>query len=312
MELQLHQLRSFVVVADELHFGRAALRLGLSQPQVSRHVRALEDTLGVPLFIRSARKTALTDAGLALLADARDVLADTDRLQARAAQAGRGGAGRVTVAFVWSTLGAHLPPLVAAAADRHPMIELSVRQLRFVEILPALRRGDIDIAIARRLHEDSEMIEQTLRREPSVLAVPERHELAAREHVSLADLGGLPVIALDRALAPRAYDAIFTAHRERGMEPHVVQHVVSASEALALVSAGIGVYRLPASAAQPYPGVIYLQIEDAPSRVVLIRRPEPPAAAVTAIVELSHELFGDTRGASNNGLRALEVSVAGS
>lgn len=312
MEIQLHQLRSFVTVAEELHFGRAALRLGLSQPQVSRHVRALEDALDVPLFVRSARSTTLTDAGAALLADARGTLSAAEQLRKRAAQAGRGGAGRVTVAFVWSTLGAYLAPLVAAAGERHPMIELSVRQLRFIEIIPALRRADIDLSITRPLHEDSEMIEQTLTREPSLLAIPAGDPLAAQESLPLTQLDGLPLIALERKLAPRAYDAVINATRGLGIELQFVQHVVSAAEALALVSAGIGFYRLPASAAQLHSGVVYRELEGAPSRVVLVRRPEPPPPAITAIVELAKALFADAQGASNHGAGALEVSAAGS
>jgi DNA-binding transcriptional LysR family regulator len=157
----------------------------------------------------------------------------------------------VGVGFVWSTLGAHVAPLVVAAAERHPDIELSICQLRFVEILPALRRGDVDLAIVRSLHEESEMLELILRREPSMLAIPERHPLARRERLELADLDRLPMVALQRDLAPRAYDALMAYVAELGLRLDIVQQTPSPSEALALVSAGIVVYRLPSTAAQP-------------------------------------------------------------
>lgn len=308
--MDLEQLRAFVAVAEELHFGRAALRLGLSQPQVSRRVRGLEDTLGLELFVRTPRRTVLTDAGARLLADARDTLAAADRLRDRARVARRNAAGRVGVGFVWSTLGAHVAPLVVAAADRHPDVELSICQLRFVEIIPALRRGDVDLAIVRALFEDSEMIELTLRHEPSVLAIPERHPLAERETIVLADLHRLPMVALQRDLAPRAYDAVTAQAAELGLELRIVQHTRSPSEGLALVSAGIGVYRLPSSAARPHPGVVYREIEDAASRLVLVRRPEPPSPAVAAVVALATALYSDAENASNNGAAELELSVA--
>ena len=129
MDLELQHLRSFVAVAEERHFGRAALRLGLSQPHVSRHVRALEEALGVALLTRTSRRTDLTDAGRRALEDGRDALAAVERLRARAVAA----PGRVGVAFVWSTLAGFLAPLVAAAADARPRVELSVSQLRLVE-----------------------------------------------------------------------------------------------------------------------------------------------------------------------------------
>jgi len=306
--MELDQLRAFVTVAEELHFGRAALRLGCSQPQVSRRVRALEDALGLQLFVRTPRRTALTDGGARLLEDARDALAAAERLERRAAAAGRSAAGRVVVGFVWSTLGAHVAPLVAAAAERHPEIELSVGQLRFVEIVPALRRGDVDLAIVRALFDASEMIEVTLRHEPSVLALPADHPLTGEDSLRLAHLDELPMVVLQRDLAPTAYDAVTAAAAERGVRLRIVQQTRSPSEALALVSAGIGVYRLPSSAALPHHGVVYREIEDAPTRLVLIRRPEPPAPAVAAIAALASEVFNDADHASNNGAGALELS----
>jgi DNA-binding transcriptional LysR family regulator len=311
MDLGLGRLRCFVVVAEELHFGRAGLRLGLSQPQVSRRISALEDELGVALFVRTPRHTALTDAGGRLLPDARETLAAAERLQARARAAAATPAGRVAVGFVWSTLGACLPPLVAATPERHRDIELSVSQKHFVEIVPALRRGDVDLVIGRTLHERDEMLEVTLRHEPSVLAVPDGHRFAARESVMLTDLDGEPMIALARSLAPALYDAVLQASRRRGLDPVIARQARSPAEALALVSAGLGVYRLPASAALPQAGVTYRELVDAPSRIVMFRRPEPPAPPVAAIADLILELFSDASSTLNNGLNDLEAVAAG-
>jgi DNA-binding transcriptional LysR family regulator len=309
MDLDAGELRAFVTVAEELHFGRAALRLDISQPQVSRRVRALEETLGVELFVRTARRTTLTDAGEMLLLDAREALAGFDRLRARARVVRSGAGGRVSVGFLWSTLSAFLPPLVAAAAERHHDIELSVSQLVFLEMLPSLRSGDVDLVIGRSAREESDIVEETLRREPSVLAMPEGHPFTRQDTLSLAQLDGEPMIAFSRALVASAYDASLAAARERGVEIRIVQHARSAGEALALVSAGLGVYRLPASAVAPYPGVTYREIEDAPARVVLLRRPAPPPPAVAAIAALARDLFTDTPGASNDAATGLEGAL---
>jgi DNA-binding transcriptional LysR family regulator len=308
--MDLPLLRAFVVLAEELHFGRAALRLGLSQPQVSRRVRALEDELGVELFVRTPRHTALTDTGGRLLQDAQETLAAADRLKARARAAACTPAGRVAVGFVWSTLGAYLAPLVAAAPEHHPDIELAVSQKRFVDIVPALRRGDVDLMVSRTLMERDEMIEILLRTEPAFIAVPATHSFASLATIRWTDLAGEPMIALARALAPSLFDAVMRTARERGFEPQIAREAQSPAEALALVSAGMGIYRLPSSAAPPHPGIVYCELEDVPSRLVMLRRPEPPSPAVAAVAELIQELFGDASDASNDGARGLEMSAA--
>jgi len=311
MDPDVAWLRAFVAVAEELHFGHAALRLGISQPQVSRRVRALEDALGVELFVRTARRTILTDAGEMLLLDAREAVAGLDRVRARARAVRTGPAGRVAVGFLWSTLSGFLPPLVAAAAERRRDIELAVSQLSFLEMLPALRRGDVDLVIGRSLRQETDMIEETLRWEPTVLAVPEGHQFARQDAVAFEQMDGEPLVAFHRALVPSAYDAALAAARERGIEPNIVQHVRSAGEALALVSAGRGVYRMAASAAAPYPGVAYRLLKDTPARLVLLRRPAPPPPALAAIVELARELFSDAPDASKDAASGLEATLVG-
>lgn len=309
MDLDLAGLRAFVAVAEELHFGRAALRLGTSQPQVSRQVRALEQALGVQLFERTARRTELTDAGAALLDDALETLAAAERLQSKAVAQRRGTRGHVSVAFLWSTLNGYLAPLVAAAASAHPEIELTVSQAAYIELLPALRRGDIDLALTRPVHAESEMVEVELGSEPSVIAVHPQHAFAELDEVPFEQLSGQPLISLSRKLVPAAYDAVIQRANERGIELNIVRDVRSASEALALVSAGIGIYRLPATAAAPVPGVIFRELAGTRSRLVLMHRPFP-RPSVARIAELVRELFGDADSASHNATTVLDASAA--
>lgn len=305
MALDLAGLRAFVAVTEELHFGRAALKLGISQPQVSRHVRALEQTLGVQLFVRTARRTELTDAGAALLEDALETLAAAERLQSKAVAQRRGTRGHVSVGFLWSTLNGYLAPLVAAAGSSHPEIELTVSQAAYIELIPALRRGDIDLAFTRPIHMDSEMVEIELGAEPSVIAVYPEHPFAGLDEVTLEQLSGQPLISLSRKLVPAAYDAVIQRAHDRGIEVNIVRDVRSGSEALALVSAGIGIHRLPATAAVPVPGVIFRPLAGTSSRLVLMHRPFP-RPSVALIADLAQALFGNTDLASNDVPPALD------
>jgi DNA-binding transcriptional LysR family regulator len=263
----------------------------------------------VLLFDRDSRRTTLTDAGRALLPDAQDALAAATRLRERAAEAARGAVGRVAVGFVWSTLRGYLPGLVAAAGERHPEIELSVAQLHYLEIVPSLRRGDVDLTITRRVHEDNEMVARELRREPSLLAVPEAHPLAAETQVDIGALHGLPLIALRRQLVGAAFDAVLSRLQNQGIAPRIVHEARSPTEALALVSAGLGVYQLPANAVTPHAGVVYRRLRDTVSRIVLLRRPEPAPAPVAAIARLAEELFVDAPNAWSDVLDGLETGV---
>jgi DNA-binding transcriptional LysR family regulator len=306
IEPDLQQLRSFITVAEELHFGNAALRLGLSQPQVSRHVANLERELGVTLFTRTPRSTTLTDAGSELLADARETIASMQRLQRRAAQVARGGLGAVTVGFVWSTLSGYLAPLVSAAGDSRRQIDVSVSHLRFTDLVPALRRGDVDLLITRALGAKTEFVLDTLNREPTVVAIPARHPLARLDVLLPRDLAGAPFVTLGPDVLPGLFEASRARLLDQGIVPSVNRHAGSPSEALALVAAGVGIYySLPASAALPHAGVVYREVQGMTIRTLLARRPEPPSPAVRAVAELIAELFGDAHNASNDVLAGL-------
>ena len=274
---------------------------------MSRHVAGLERALGVTLVHRTPRRVELTDAGRELLGDAREALASAERLLRRARTAGRGGSGTVAVGFIWSTLNGYLAPLVAAAAEHHPQIELAVTQLRFVDHEHALRRGEVDLVITRAFSPAPEFVVSELNREPSMVAVPTGHPLAGRSTVAVEDLGGEPLIALARETIPEAYEA--EAGRLTGtVRPAALHHASSPSEALARVAAGLGIYyRIAASAAVAQPGVVYRELRDPPIRTLMARRAEPPPAALVAIERLATQLFGDASHAWNDALRTVET-----
>jgi DNA-binding transcriptional LysR family regulator len=312
IEPDLQQLRSFIAVAEELHFGNAALRLGLSQPQVSRHVANFERELGVTLFTRTPRSTTLTDAGSELLADARETIASMQRLQRRAAQVARGGLGAVTVGFVWSTLSGYLAPLVSAAGDSRRHIDVSVSHLRFTDLVPALRRGDVDLLITRALGAKTEFVIDTLNRERTVVAIPERHPLARLDVLLPGDLAGAPFVTLGPDVLPGLFEASRARLLDQGIVPSANRHAGSPSHALALVAAGVGIYySLPASAVLPHAGVVYREVQGMTIRTLLARRPEPPSPAVKAVAKLITELFTDAHDASNDAAGRLEAGPVG-
>jgi len=277
---------------------------------VSRHVANLERELGVTLLHRTARTTRLTDAGAQLLGDARETVASVQRLTRRARQAARGGLGAVTVGFVWSTLSGYLAPLVSAAGDSRRRIDLTVSHLRFTDLVPALRRGDVDLLITRALGVETEFVLDTLTREPAVVALPERHPLARRGALLPRDLAGEPFVTLGPDVIPGLFEANRVRLLDQGIVPSAVRHAGSPSEALALVAAGVGIYySLPASAVLPHAGVVYRELEGMTIRTLLARRPEPPPPAVRAVAELIAELFSDADHASDDAAAPLVRSV---
>jgi DNA-binding transcriptional LysR family regulator len=273
-------------------------------------VASLERSLGVTLVRRTPRDVALTPAGAELVTGAREALETVERIKRRARAAARGALGSVSVGFVWSTLPAYLPALVAAAAARHPQVELTVSQLRLTDIVPSLRRGDVDLVITRGHLGECEMIVQTLNAEPSVVAIPASHPLARRDAIDHADLDGEPFISLSRETIPLSFDIVRARLEEQGIRPSEYRAASSPPEALALVAAGLGIYyRMPVTAALPQAGVVFREIRDVPMRTLLARRPEPPAPAVAAIVALAAELFHDVPSASNHALAGVEESL---
>jgi LysR family transcriptional regulator, benzoate and cis,cis-muconate-responsive activator of ben and cat genes len=265
---QLRHVRSFVAVAEELHFGRAAARLGIAQPAVSRHVRALEAVIGTPLLERTSRFTTLTDAGRAALGPARELLATAERLTAAGA-----ARGDVTVGFTANTV-----------QGWSGLVRGHIVQLRVTDLAAAVRRGSVDLAITRWLPRAPDLLQTQIAEDGVAVAVPAAHRFAGRASIAPAELDGEPAIMLERRIWPDGYDAALELLREQGIAPSLVRHTTTPAAALALVAAGAGLYRLAASAVTPRPGVAFVTVEGWSLPIVLIRRPEPPRPAVAAAI----------------------------
>ncbi len=261
--------RQFVAVAEELHFGRAALRLHMTQPPVTQAIAQVEKTLGVLLFDRTRRRVALTPAGEALLPEVRELLARAQALPARARAAAAGEVGRVRLAFV-STIGFdQLPGWVRVFREHSPQVVLELVEATGDVQLRDLQRGDIDAGLM--LHspgfEPPGLSHLRVTVEPLVLALPEHHPLAAASQLPWEAVLGEPLVIFPRRIAPSLHDAVFGLYHAAGRLPVVAQEAIQMQTIVNLVSAGLGLAWVPESVMQfRRTGVVYRTPDRASTR----------------------------------------------
>lgn len=245
-ELSLLQLHAFAVLAEELHFGRAAERLGIAQPPLSQQIRRLEDRIGHRLFDRGPGGVVLTPAGLQLVPSARRALDEIAHGVRAARRAGAGLAGRLRVGFAASLALTVLPELLRAHRERRPLVELEIREMTTTPQVAALRAGALDVGLVREPPDDPALASARILDEELVAVLPAAHELAAAPAVPLTALAGEPFVLLPRAAGPGLYDRIAGLCAEAGFVPQVAQHAVEWQTVAALVEAGLGVSVAPA------------------------------------------------------------------
>lgn len=287
--IELRPLRQFVAVAEELHFGRAARRLAMTQPPLTQAVQALERTLGVQLFERSKRSVALTAAGLALLDEARRLLRAAEALPRAVQAAALGQAGRLRLAFVSSIAYAALPLWLRGFREAQPGLQLQLREATLDVQLAAFASDEIDAGFV--LHAPGAapggFTALTVLREAMWLALPEGHPASMRKRLRDADIAAAPLLIFPRAVTPSLYDAILARQRARGVTPQVAQEAIQMQTLVNLVSAGIGVAWVPESVTRlQRTGVVYRRGPGDPvvAETSLIWR-EPAAPVVQRFVE---------------------------
>lgn len=258
--IDLRVWRQFLAVAEELHFGRAAQRLHMTQPPVTQAIAQLEKSLGVVLFDRTRRRVALTPAGEALLPEVRELLARAQALPARARAAAAGEVGRVRLAFV-STIGfERLPVWVREFRLRSPDVALELVEATGDVQLEAFSRGEIDAGLM--LHSPGSappgLERLAVSEEPLVLALPATHPLASARKVRLADALAEPVVIFPRRIVPSLHDAIFGLYHAAGRTPRIAQEAIQMQTIVNLVWGGLGVAWVPESVMQfRRAGVVY-------------------------------------------------------
>ena len=245
--MELRHLRAFLAVAEELHFGRAAQRLHMSQPPLSQQVQRLERELGVELFRRNRRRVELTPAGSALVPEARRTLAAAERAAAVVASVAAGASGRLTLGFIGSTAHGVLPRLVRALREDAPDLEIALVEASTAQQIELLRLGQLDAGLVRPPILAAGIELEIVGVEPLRAVLPDDHPLAGRASVELSELAGEPFVLFPRSIGPGLYDQIVGLCRAAGFSPEVVYESAATSTMVAMVEAGVGVAVLPAS-----------------------------------------------------------------
>ncbi len=262
--MEFKRLKYFIAVAEELHFGRAAVRLGMAQPPLSRQIAALEDQLGVKLFDRSRNQIRLTEAGTALLQRSRDILRDLDSAYREATLIGQGGAGQLRIAFVGSATHGPLPDLIQAYRSKYKNVDLSLSSMNNAELERALVRRDIDIAVARpHLRGREEMRSEQIVQEPLILAMPHEAPFAkSGDPIALKDLKDETFVLYPRRPRPSFADFILQVCAEEGFVPTDQIFAQDYQTAISLVAVGVGIAMVPASVSDSArSGVLYRHYE---------------------------------------------------
>lgn len=262
MNIELRQLRYFVAVAEENHFGRAAVRLHMTQPPLSQSIQSLEAALGTPLFIRTKRRVALTPAGAALLPEARRILQQAATLPDLAHRAASGESGLLSLSFVSTADYSVLPPLLREFRERYPQVQIDLREATTDVQLEDLMQGRIDAGLLiPPLHDKvrNELDYMTVLSEPLVLAAPQDLKaLRGVNTVSLKAVADMPLIIFPRRIAPAFHDAILSCFRDADLTPRIGQEAIQMQTIVGLVSAGMGIALVPQSVSNlKRPGVEY-------------------------------------------------------
>jgi DNA-binding transcriptional LysR family regulator len=267
-ELGLQQLHAFAVLAEELHFGRAAARLGIAQPPLSQQIRRLEAKVGYPLFTRDP--VALTPAGQELRPAARRALDEVAAGLDTARRTGSGAAGRIRIGFAASLALTVLPGLLRAYRDRYPEVDIEIREMTTAPQLTALHAHEIDVGLLREPPDEPGLVTEAILAEEFVAVLPSSHPRAAQPVVPVRALAGEPFVLLPRSAGPTLHDQILGLCRAEGFEPRLGQQAVEWQTVCALVEAGLGVSIAPASIRRiRLTGVAYRRIEPGTARTTV-------------------------------------------
>jgi DNA-binding transcriptional LysR family regulator len=266
--IDIRHFRYFQAVAQELHFGRAANRLHIAQPALSRQIQQLEQEIGTPLLRRTQRRVELLPAGQVFLERSNLVLEEVARAVADARRTGAGEFGRLSVGFIHSSTYGLLPSIVERFRLLYPDIELELHEMPIAEQHMALTRGVIDVGLLRPQPAPQELEVEPVLEDPFLVAVAHKHRLAARASVRLEELQGEPMVMFPHRGSPLFHSRIIAMCEKAGFTPCVVQEATQIHTVAGLVGAGIGLAIIPGTARNLNPrGVHFLEIADRPEPV---------------------------------------------
>lgn len=273
--MELRQLRYFLVVADELHFGRAAERLHLTQPPLTVAIRKLETELKVQLFDRTTRRVTLTPAGESFRSRIQDAVTELDDAAGDVASVAAGLSGKIRVGFVSSASYSTIPEAIRVFRERRPRVELVLSPLTSGEQVEQLLDGELDVGVLRDPGEVPGLTMELVSAEALVAVVPDGHPLASRAEIRPQDFEGEPMILFPYRLMPGFVARVLRLFDEAGLSPNVVQQTIHQETVLGLVAAGLGISILPESLRRfQMPGVVTRPIAGNPrTSLFAARRP---------------------------------------
>lgn len=285
MNIELRHLRYFIAVAEELHFGRAAQRLALSQPPLSQQIQQLEQQIGARLLARTNRSVRLTPAGAQFLVSARQILQNVAVAADKAARLHRGEEGTLRIGFTSSA------PFISAVSDalfsfrqRYPDVHLQMQEINTRQQLAPLHEGRLDLGVMRNTPLPDTLEHRLLLREPLCAVVHRAHRLAGCGTISLRELAAEPFVFFDPQVGTALYSETLTLLERYAVRPNIAQEVGEAMTILGLVATGLGVSILPASfrrARLEQLSWLTLQEEDALSEVWLVWQKQGEISAAT-------------------------------
>lgn len=294
MNIELRHLRYFVAVADTLHFGKAAERLGMSQPPLSQQIRQLEEAVGARLLTRTNRRVALTEPGRVFLQEAREILAHTDHAVDLARRAQRGELGELRIGFTRTTpLSQDIPGAIFAFRQRFPAVHLQLEEMNSLQQIDALLERRLQVGILRPGLLPKTLLSKRLFRDPLVAVVRSDHpvlkRVGARGKLPVKALAQEPFVAFARSAGAGVYEHVMNLCREAGFAPRISQEAREASTIIGLVAAGFGVAILPQSCDHIHvEGISYVPLADANamSEIHVVYREDERSPLVPRFVQL--------------------------
>jgi len=296
----LNQLRCFVTVAEELHFGRAAARLNMTQPPLSRQIQVLEHIIDAPLLERTSRSVRLTPAGRSFLPEARRILKLAESASQVARRIALGKTGSLKIGFTAAAAYGFLPELIAACRARLPEVDFSLKEMVSGDQLEALASGQIDAGLLRPPIARPELATRRVVAEPLLAAIPKKHPLANAENITIKDFDGQPFVMYSPYESRYFHDLLVALFTHADVLPRYVQHLSQIHSILAMVRAGLGVSIVPTAAAS-------LKIADvrlrplklrtrAPVELFMVWRREHENPLLPPLIEIAGELAAQNTG----------------
>jgi DNA-binding transcriptional LysR family regulator len=286
--MELRQLKYFLAVAEELHFGRAAEKVHIAQPPLSQQIKALEEELGAKLFLRNSRNVQLTEEGKYFRKEAVEIFDKINNAADTVFRMAKGETGRISVGFMEIAMDSHLPEIIRSFKYDYPDVRVKVSQLGASSQMEKLRTGQLQVGFCSAYKYGLQDLDyKLLFRKQHLLAMPEDHALAAKDSVTLEDVAGERLIIFPRVGHPDLYDSIFAAFHKKNIFPGPAQEVAGISGVTALIAAGMGVSFVPENTRIQRKGIVTRPLADnfPTMDIYMVWKKGEPTAVVSLFLE---------------------------